>query len=234
MKVRYLSLFLCSILGATASSATLAAHTTWTVWESMTADDVAGTANGKVILGSESIQISYQGEVNAGGHLNGVSNYWLPLSTYTSTEISNAPTYEGRIDFWGGTDNINTLTFSKAVENPVMAIVSLGQISNPSSFVFDKPFVLLNQGPGLFGGSQYSLTQPASNILYGEEGNGIIQFIGTYTSISWSNPLLERGVGWTVGFITVPISNPALLMLSGLALINLIASKLNRRHIAMA
>lgn len=225
MNSRFLSLYLFCAIGCTASFSTFASHTAWTVWESMSVDNVSGIANGEIFLDDNPILITFTGEVNGGSHLNGVSNYWLPPSTYTSSEVDNPPEYQGRIDFWGGSNNINTITFSKTVANPVMAIVSLGQISIPSSFVFDKPFVLLNQGSGLFGGSDSSLTQPAENTLYGLEGNGIIQFIGNYTEISWSNPLHEQGVGWTVGVIATPLPNPAALMLTGFALIILIRSK---------
>ena len=73
---------------------------------------------------------------------------------------------------------MNTITFSQAVENPVMAIFSLGQDGKPTQYVFTMPFVILSYGPGNWqGGGPGSFTQ-SGNTLTGIEGNGLIRSPG--------------------------------------------------------
>ena len=49
-----------------------------------------------------------------------------------------------------------------------------------------------------------TLTHPTGNVLRGNEGNGLIQFTGTLSTISWTNPVAETWSGFTVGVAPVP------------------------------
>jgi len=89
----------------------------------------------------------------------------------------------------------------------VMAIWSLGAGGAPASFVFSatEPFTIESGGPSVeFGGS--SITA-AGNVVNGNEGNGTIQFNGTFTQITWTNPQFEFYYAFTVG---VPGTAPAI------------------------
>jgi hypothetical protein len=54
------------------------------------------------------------------------------------------------------------------------------------------------------------------NILSGNEGNGTIQFLGTFTSISFTVPTNESWHGFTVGVQQVPVPPAVWLFGSGL------------------
>ena len=41
------------------------------------------------------------------------------------------------------------------------------------------------------------------NTVGGVEGNGTVQFLGTFTSLTWTNPQYENWYGFDVGFESV-------------------------------
>ncbi len=93
---------------------------------------------------------------------------------------------------------MDTITFSHPVTDPVFAIWSFGQKGIDASFNFNAPFTIEQGGPSNeYGGM--SITNPSGNNAYGVEGNGTIQFNGTFSSISWTNPVYEYYYGFTVG-----------------------------------
>jgi PEP-CTERM motif len=197
----------------------------WTDWTAFTAGNLTGTATG-VISGSSTVNVSYAGQVGSNSVVNGVggNTSWLPASTFSGGTISNGPApNRDNITLTGGTGTgVNTITFSSAVVNPVMAIWSLGAGGAPASFVFTaaEPFTIQSGGPSVeFGGS--SITG-AGNIVSGVEGNGTIQFNGTFTQISWTNPQFEFYYAFTVGAAettTSPVPEPSTYMMLGTGLL---------------
>ena len=164
---------------------------------------MTGTAAGVINTGSNTINVSYAGQVGSNSVVNGVggNTSWLPASTFSGGTISNGPApNRDNITLTGGTaTGVNTITFSSAVVDPVMAIWSLGAGGAPASFVFlpTEPFTIQSGGPSVeFGGS--SITA-AGNTVNGIEGNGTIRFSGTFTQISWTNPQFEFYYAFTVG-----------------------------------
>ncbi len=129
--------------------------------------------------------------------------------------------------------------FSSTVVDPIFAIWSLGQAGGPASFDFSsksgQPFNLLGGGPNAeFGGS--TLTSNGS-VVNGVEGNGLVQFIGSYDSISFTTPNFEFYYAFTVGYDatltpTPAVPEPATLSLFGLglAVLPIVRSTLNRRR----
>jgi hypothetical protein len=183
----------------------------WTDWTAFTAGDLTGTATGI----ASTVNVSYAGQVGSNSVVNNVggNTSWLPASTFSGGTVSNGPApNRDNITLTGGTaTGVNTITFSSAVVDPVMAIWSLGAGGAPASFVFlpTEPFTIQSGGPSVeFGGS--SITA-AANTVNGSEGNGTIQFIGTFTQISWTNPQFEFYYAFTVGVqgtTTPPIPEP--------------------------
>jgi hypothetical protein len=157
--------------------------------------------------------VTYSGEL-----LSLVADYpsWTPTSSYVGGSVGNAPPQLGGIlQLQGGatTPPTDTITFSHAVTNPVFAIWSLGQGGLTASFDFtsNEPFTIQAGGPSAEYGGQ-AITPSGSNVN-GAEGNGTIQFNGTFTSISWTNPTHEYWYGFTVGSAVPEVSTWAMIIL---------------------
>lgn len=161
----------------------------WNTWTSAT----SGT------ISPDSVTVTF----SAGGSTdNLVANYpsYTPTSTWADgTVVSNAPTAaNGIIQLTGGNRNTNVIRFSTPVVNPVMAIWSLGAAGAQASFDFlDATPVFVAGGPSAeYNGSAISVS---GNDVTGSEGNGTVQFIGTFSEISWINPQYESWYGFNVG-----------------------------------
>ena len=113
----------------------------------------------------------------------------MPVNSFSGGTVFNAPPSAGGIiQLFGGKAGLNTISFSKPVIDPVLAIWSLGGNGNGASFVFQttQPITIESGGPSSeYGGS--SITR-IGNAIYGTEGNGTIVFHGNFTEISWTNP----------------------------------------------
>ncbi|MDQ3186373.1 MAG: PEP-CTERM sorting domain-containing protein [Pseudomonadota bacterium] len=184
----------------------------WTNWTS----SVPGSISGNFTQGSDTINVTYTGNVfgvDYGSHI-----YNVPAS-FTSAQVTNTPGTNGTLLMTGGTSEINSFHFSQAVVDPIIDLFSLGQAGMPVTFNFlnDAAFTILSQGAGNWGGGL--LTQSGSSVT-GWEGNGLLQFHGTYTDISFTTPNYEYYYGATVG-ATNAVPEPATyaLILGGLVLI---------------
>ena len=174
------------------------------------------SAGGGVATGSAAgVTVTYTGQLSPSAQTNGGTNYWAASSsTYTSPPVvDNPPPDSDIIRLTGGAAlPANTLTFSQPVHNPVMAILSMGQGGVAVTYEFDAPFDVLNFGPGHWGNGP--LTELPGDVLEGREGHGIIQFQGTFSSISWTVPTAENWHGFT---LAVPEPSVMGLLSVGLA-----------------
>lgn len=183
------------------------AQVSWTNWTDASAG-APGFASGNM----DGISVRYTGEVLF-AQTNGVgTNYWQPDAAYISANVPNGPGNSDIVALVGGNQIVNTITFSQAVTDPLMAILSMGQGGLAVDYVFDANFSILSQGQGYWGNG--TLAQPEANVLRGEEGHGVIQLQGTFTSISWIVPTGEYWHGMTVGMVPTP-GSMALLGLGG-------------------
>lgn len=195
-------------LAVSSAGAANAAVIDWTAWTGATTGETSGTATGT----AGSVGISYSGEVQS-LQLNYPS--WNPSTSYVGGTISNAPLPSDNIIqiFGGAGSGTDTITFSKAVTNPTFAIWSLGQGGINAQFDFNRPFTIEAGGPSAeYGGSTITSN---GNAIFGAEGNGTLQFSGTFTSISWTNPVAENWYGFTVGVAAVPEPSTWAMMILG-------------------
>lgn len=212
MKTR-LGIFLATLL---LGSAAHAVPISWTDW---TAADAA-TATGTV----EGLQVDFTGPQNPASQTNGGFNYWsINPEIYRGGDIDNGP--EASSDIIRITNAATyTITFSEAVINPVMAILSQGRPTLPVRYFFDQAFDVINSGQGAFGGNPAgSLFEEAGNVLLGIEGHGVIQFTGTFTEISWRTDPAEFWHGFQVGIagVAAPVPEPGTLALLAAGLLSL-------------
>jgi hypothetical protein len=181
------------VLVMASSASLLAAPVNWNFW--------TFNQTGFLPVGSQNITVTYS-TVDFHNVLLGYPS-WNPASTWADgTILSNGLTQTNNImQIFGGTPTVNTLSFSQPVIDPVLAIFSLGSaIQGPASFVFTglNPLNIVGGPSAEFGGNALSLSGVT---VSGVEGNGSIQFLGAYSSISWTNPQFEDYYGFNVGVL---------------------------------
>jgi hypothetical protein len=196
--------------------------TIWTDWTSST-NGTPGSASGA--LGS--VTVSYAGEVIATIIDGTAAIYWQPDSTWIGGAVDTSPSTVGDTISLMGLDPTatNTITFSSPVSNPVFAFWSLGGSGPPpATFTFDATPVLQAGGPNAaFGGSSITVV---GNVVSGMEGNGTVMFVGTFTSISWTNTF-ENFYAFTVG-TAGNVPEPEMLALFGVAALILMVARERR------
>lgn len=112
-----------------------------------------------------------------------------------------------------------TLTFSQAVENPYIALVSVGQGGVPVTYSFDSAVSVLSSGSNYWGYTGYSV---AGNAFTGSEFNGVLQLHGSFTKMNIAVGQPEFWHGFNVGSASVsavPEPESYALMLAGLGLV---------------
>ena len=209
-----------SLIALTGSAG--AAQIDWNTWSSTTAGSIA-TTGGPVGVAFSGPSVSVQTPYPS----------YMPASTFADgTIVANAPVNtNGIMQLTGGSDALNTVTFATAVVDPVMAIWSLGQGGINAQFAFTNATpIFVSGGPSNeYGGAPISVS---GNTVFGAEGNGTVQFLGTYTSISWTNPVFENWYGFDVGIAgvapAVPEPGTYALMLAGLSVVGFMARRRRR------
>ena len=163
----------------------------WTTWTSESPGS-PGTASGNI---GGTITVTYSGQFS--GYATGTS--WTPTSTFTGGVVGNQPPPDVGIAMEGGVSYTETITFSQGVADPIFAVWSLGAGGTPASFDFNssEPFTVQGGGPSSeYGGTALTIS---GEDVEGEEGNGIIQFNGDFSSITFTTPQYEDYYAFTIG-----------------------------------
>jgi len=186
---------LASLSLAGAAAGAQAFDTAWADW----ATQVDAThVNGTLTLPSGIVKVKFSGPALYFSQVNSGTDYWVSGSpdAYAAT---GEPTGSDVLGFRGDTGTqIYKITFSRPVTDPVVAVVSLGQAGVPTRYVFTQTPTLLSSGVGLFGGCADCLKVKRKTVT-GIEGHGVVQFIGTFSAISWKQPDYENWHGMTIG-----------------------------------
>ena len=217
-----------ALLVAAALPAQATAQVAWTDWTAASVG-TAGSAVGTLTIGLTPITVRYTGEVYGQTQTSGGgTDYWAPGNAYSAT---GRPTGTDIITLTGGKQITQTLTFDAPIANPVMAILSLGQPGLRRYYDFDAPYTIMSSGAGFWGGdpSGSLFTTSVANELAGDEGHGVIQFNGTYTSISWTVPVEETWHGFTIGAATTVTPEPASMTLLATGLIGVVGAARRKR-----
>lgn len=187
----------------------------WTDWTSAT-PGAPGSATGTL----NSVAVTYVGELDS-AVTNGLSNIWAPNGSFVGGTSTASPSTVGDdIRLNGSFTGLDTITFASPIVDPLIAIWSLGQPGLAATFTFVQTPTFEVGGPNSqFGGSAISVV---GNVVSGNEGNGVVQFTGTFSSISWTNTP-ENFYAFTVGTAgtATSVPEPATLALIGIALAGL-------------
>jgi hypothetical protein len=134
---------------------------------------------------------------------------FAPASTFESATVGNAPPPTGMIALSGTASATQTLTFSEAVKDPLVAVLSGASLQ----FDFDATPTLLSSGGFVLGGtatfaggitvSGQTLTTAAGT---GSDGAGVVEFVGTFTSLTFTMPAAESPCCFSV--FTVGVRGP--------------------------
>lgn len=186
-----------TVAAVLATAAPSAADVFWVDWTSNT----PSTATGSIATGEVTVGVDFSGEIYF-AQVNGGTNYWQPDDAYLSDAVPNGPPNSDIIAQVGTTGATNTLVFDTPVVDPFIAIVSLGSGSDPATYTFDAAFDVVSTGRGFFGNGAFE--ELPDNVLSGAEGHGVIQFSGTFDSISWTIDDPETWHGFSIGIVGVP------------------------------
>jgi hypothetical protein len=127
------------------------------------------------------------------------------------------------------TGGAKTISFDKAVVDPYLALMSW----NTNTVSFSAPFTVVSNGRGYWGSGTPILNGNSTGFFGAGEVHAILQFHGTFTSLSFTDTF-ENWHGFTVGVADVApgVPEPAAwaLMIAGFGMVGFAARR--RRTVA--
>jgi hypothetical protein len=141
-----------------------------------------GTVTGTLSPPSGAVQVTYAGGDIYGTQTSTGGDFWSPTATYTSLTVPDAPPGPGIVEISGGTTQADTISFSPAVNNPLLAIVSLGTgyLPTPVTLGVNAPFTVLSFGPDSYDPTAAGTLTAVDGGVSGIEGSGVLQLEGTF------------------------------------------------------
>ena len=231
---RHVSRYARAGMAAVALNVLAVAHAGTVAWTNWTSD-TANTVSGSVLFNSTTVGVTYSGAQYGFAQINGVgTDYWSPTTPYISATVSNPPTPVDLVALDAA--GTSTITFSTAVVNPLIALVSwngahvtFGGGSDNQTYNIQY----LSSGCGFWGCGSFA-NQTSTSFDGSGELHGVIELLGTYTTISFTDTTPENWHGLTIGFQSVAVSavpEPGVvwLMLAGTPIVAAIARKRRRK-----
>jgi hypothetical protein len=174
-------------------STAIASPVSWIDWTTKSTSQVTGV----LTFGPDTVNVSFQGAYY-GAQVSGGTNYWNPSAPYISSSVPNAPPASDIIQL--GTGGSATITFSQAVKDPLLALVSW----NGNTVDFGVPINILSHGAGYWGNGIPILNSTGTGFYGSGEVHAVIELPGIYDSITFSHTL-EGWHGFTVGARSVAV-----------------------------
>lgn len=201
-------------IGMMVAAPTLAAQIVWTDWVSASASGASGNLGGVTVTIDNRLH-NWQ--------VTGGTDYWrqggvTPWAAYDG--VSNLPLNN---DFVAPNGNgaVHKISFSSAIIDPYIAVISLGRTNVNTSWDFDAAFSIVDQGRGFWGNG--ALVQVGNQLSAGE-GHGIIQFKGVFTEINLTTDNVEFWSGLSIG-AAVPEPATWAMLISGFGLVGFAARR---------
>ncbi|MEO0983482.1 MAG: hypothetical protein AAFX03_12615 [Pseudomonadota bacterium] len=163
----------------------------WVDWSDADEKTAEGRASG--------VRVAFLGDLNAATNTSGEGeNFFAAVpETFSHPDIGAGPPDAEILRMFGGNETgRQALNFSRPVEAPVFAILSLGG-DRTARIVFETEVELLQTGPGYWGGSEGTLVLEDDNkTLVGDEGYGLVRVPGEHTEIGFATPNFESDYGF--------------------------------------
>ena len=189
---RFLKAILLTTLAYLIAPAGAFADVIWVDWHTILENgDVEGTAT----VSGGTVTVTYSGE-RAFVQTSCGTNYWNPSTPYISATVPNPPPDCDIIALSQAT--AKTLTFSEPVANVFFAVVSL----NGNGYRFDRDFDILSFDCGYWGCGTLTkqINPPTYDLIGSGEPHGVIQLLGSFSSVSWTSLSNENWNGFSIGF----------------------------------
>jgi len=217
MLLRSVVLGLIVLLGSSASNAiTAGVVSNWVEWSGAPSSypntgsgfTWASQATGTLMdpVTNQVINVTYTGEVTSYSEFNNPSGTALfDYSAYDGPTVASRPPAGNFIATTGIFVANQKLVFDHPVTNLMIAIASLGDAYDASSYLFDRTAVVASSGLGNWGNGPFYMSTPFE--VYGMEGNGIVQFTGTFTELNWTVTRTEIYSAFNVGISNTSASS---------------------------
>ena len=191
------------------ASSAFALPIAWTDWQA----GAATVATGQMTVGLDVIGVTATSTSNYNLVQTGTGTNYLTGDAYTKGEVDNSPTPSELIQLNAG--GTVTLTFSQAIENIFIAVVS----ANGNTMDFGTAITIDSNGSGFWGAGTPIVNGTGTGFFGVGEVHGVIKAAGEFTSLSFTHTS-ENWHGFTLGVEglapSVPEPGSLLILLSGL------------------
>jgi hypothetical protein len=150
----------------------------WASWTTASMDTVSGVLSPP----SGDIGVTFTGGDMWGSQTTAGSDPWTPATTFQSATVGTAPPGPGIIEINGGPGQVDRLTFSRPVTDPLVAIYSLGTgyLGNQVELDFGAPCTVLSFGPDSYSPTGAGTLTAVDGGVTGDEGSGVVEIRGTF------------------------------------------------------